>query len=289
MDQDALGVALTLRAHASTGGPAAAAHPVTSRYTAGYPNLAFVTISGDNAASAVSVTRLGSPAFPAMPNNTLWTNGLFQIADTYAFTKLLAGPDGAYDLFKLRAALTDLPAGDGSLLIGPVAAQETNTTRIRYGRVQLQNAYGSEFLALPIPIEIQFWSGSWQRNLVDSCTVIPASAFSWQFPTGTVPRPNNLAACETRIAVGGAAPVYTLNLSAPGAGNAGWADLTLNLGATALAANSQCTAVGGAGASDVPTNMPWLQFNWTGSVGNPRTRAVFGTFKSPLIYRRENY
>lgn len=289
MDQDALGVALTLRAHATTGGAAAASDPVTSRYTAGYPNLASVTISGDNAGVAVVATRLASPAFPIMPNNALWTNGLFQIADTYAFTKLLAGPDGAYDLFKLKAALTDLPGGDGSLLIGAASAQETNTTRVRYGRIQLQNVYGSEFLTLPIPMEIQFWNGTWQRNSIDSCTVIPASAFSWQFPTGTVPRPNNLAACETRIAVSGAAPVYALNLSAPGAGNAGWADLTLNLGATALAANSQCTAVGGAGASDSPINMNWLQFNWTGSVGNPRARAVFGTFKSPLLYRRENY
>ncbi|QTN26493.1 hypothetical protein HZ993_14270 [Rhodoferax sp. AJA081-3] len=160
---------------------------------------------------------------------------------------------------------------------------------IRSGRLQLQNAYGSEFLALPIPIAIQFWNGGWQPNLADTCTVIPASAFSWQFPAGAAPRPNNLAACESRITVGGAAPSYTLTLSAPGAANAGWADLTLNLGATALAANSQCTVVGGPGATDVPTNMPWLQFNWTGAVGNPRARATFGSFRSPLIYRRENY
>ncbi len=33
----------------------------------------------------------------------------------------------------------------------------------------------------------------------------------------------------------------------------------------------------------------WLQYNWTGAIGNPRARATFGVFKSPLIYRRENY
>jgi MSHA biogenesis protein MshQ len=291
MDQDALGVALTVKAHASTGGTAAATDPVTSRYTTGYPNLASVTISGDNGGTAVAVTRLGSPVFPTMPNNTLWTNGLFQIADTFAFTKLSAGPDGAYDLFKLKAALTDLPGGDGSLLLGPASAQETNATRVRYGRIQLRNAYGSEFLALPIPIEIQFWNGTWQRNAIDNCTVIPPSAFSWDFPNGTVPQPNNLAACETRIDLSGAAPLYTLNLPAPGAGNAGWADLTLNLGDASLRANSQCTAVGAAGANDVPTNMKWLQFNWRTltTAENPRSRATFGTFRSPLIYRRENY
>lgn len=38
---------------------------------------------------------------------------------------------------------------------------------------------------------------------------------------------------------------------------------------------------------DVP---PWLEFPWVG-VGNtdPSARATFGVFKSPLIYRRENY
>ncbi len=286
MDQDALGITLTLRAHASAAATAAATDPVTSRYTTGYDNLAEVTISGDNGGTAVAVTRLGNPAFPTMPNKALWVNGLFQINDTYAFAKLGAGPDGAYDLFKLKAALTD---PDGSLLIGAAAAQETNTTRIRNGRIQLQNAYGSEYLQLPIPITIQFWNGSWQANLVDTCTAIPATAFSWQFPAGAAPRLNNLAACESRIAVTGIAPAYTLTLSAPGAGNAGWADLTLNLGTAALLANSQCTAVGAAGATDVPTNTPWLQFNWTGAVGNPRARSTFGTFRSPLIYRRENY
>jgi hypothetical protein len=53
MDQDALGVSMALKAHASTGAAAAATDPVTSRYTAGYTNLAPVTVSGDNSSAAV--------------------------------------------------------------------------------------------------------------------------------------------------------------------------------------------------------------------------------------------
>lgn len=287
MDQDALGVALTLKAHASTGAAAAATDPVTSRYTTSYTNLASVTVSGDNGGAAVAVTRLGSPAFPTMPNTALWVNGLFQINDTYAFAKLVAGPDGAYDLFKLKAALTD---PDGSALIGSAAAQETNTTRIRYGRIQLQNAYGSEFLALPIPLTIQYWNGTWQKNTQDFCTTILASQFAWDFlPAGVAPRLNNLTACRSAATVGGTAPNYTVNLSAPGATFAGWANLTLNL---AGASGSTCTtANAGTGFSGASTtaNTPWLQFNWTGAVGNPTARATFGIFRSPLIYRRENY
>ncbi|MBA3058535.1 MAG: LamG domain-containing protein [Gammaproteobacteria bacterium] len=286
MDQDALGVALTLKAHASTGATASASDPVVSRYTTGYTNLAPVTISGDNGGTPVAVTRLGSPVFPAMPSTASWSAGLFQINNTFAFSKLGA-PDGAYDLFKLKAALAD---PDGSTLIGLPAAQETNTSKIRYGRVQLQNAYGSEYLALPVPLTLQYWNGNWQKNTLDTCTSLQANQFAWSSPAGSATRPNNLAACESAATVAGVSPNYTVTLSAPGVNNAGWADLSLNLAATAV--GSTCTtANAGTGNSGLAStvNAPWLQYNWTGALGNPKARATFGVFKSPLIYRRENY
>lgn len=290
MGQDALGVSLTLKAHASLGGTAAATDPVVSRYTTGYPNLASVTISGDNGGVAVAVTRLGSPAFPVMPNTALWSAGLFQIIDSYAFGKLSAGPDGAYDQFKLQAALSDT---DGSTLIGVAAAKETNTTRVRYGRVQLQNRYGSEYLALPVPIVLQYWNGSWQSNTLDTCTTFLPSQFAWTFPAGTVSRPNNLTACRSAApTITGTAPNYVLNLTAPGEGFSGWAELTLNLGATAV--GSTCTAANtGTGYSGAATaaNKSWLRYEWLKPAGevDPKSNATFGAFRSPLIYRRENY
>lgn len=295
MDQDALGVALTLKAHASIGGTAAATDPVVSRYTAGPTlflpaELASVTISGDNNGAAVAVTRLNSPAFPVMPNTALWNAGLFQINDSFAFSKLAAGPDGAYDLFKLMAALTD---PDGSVLIGVASAKETNTTRVRYGRAQLQNRYGSEYLALPVPVALQYWNGSWQSNTLDTCTTFLPSQFAWTFPAGTAARPNNLTACRSAApTITGTAPNFFLNLSAPGAGYPGWAELTLNLSATA--AGSTCTAANaGTGYSGLATtaNKPWLRYEWIKPAGevDPKASATFGAFRSPLIYRRENY
>lgn len=285
MDQDALGVNLVLKAHASTGGAASAADPVVSRYTAGYTNLAPVTITGDNGGAAVALTRLANPTLPSMPNTNLWSAGVFQISDTYAFGKL-ANPDGPYDLFKLKAALAD-PDGS-SLLTAPTP--ETNTSKMRYGRIQLQNAYGSELLSLPVPLAIQYWNGNWQTNSLDTCTSIQASQFAWSFPAGSAPHPNNLAACETAATVSGVGPNYTVTLNTPGASNAGWADLTLNVGAAAV--GSTCTAVNagtGFTAAATTANAPWLQFNWTGTVANPQSRANFGIYKNPLIYRRENY
>jgi hypothetical protein len=81
-----------------------------------------------------------------------------------------------------------------------------------------------------------------------------------------------------------------LSLSQSVAGRSGWVDITLNLGATALQpAATQCLVTGGPGAVEVPANLPWLQYSWTGVADNPKARAILGAFKSPLIYRRENY
>ena len=67
-------------------------------------------------------------------------------------------------------------------------------------------------------------------------------------------------------------------------------DLALNLGVSAT--GNACTSVNaGSGFSSAAstTATPWLQHNWSGTVGNPAARASFGVFKSPIIYGRENY
>jgi len=35
----------------------------------------------------------------------------------------------------------------------------------------------------------------------------------------------------------------------------------------------------------------WLQFNWTGALGNPKARATFGVYRNAneFIYMRESY
>ena len=165
---------------------------------------------------------------------------------------------------------TDASVGNDHKLVG--------VTELRSGRIRLQNTNGSELLPLPVPLQIQYWSGAtqgWQLNAADTCTKIEATNFAFSFG-------GNLDACETRIQVGGAAPNYTATLSAPGAGNLGWADLTLNLGATG--SGTQCAVGGGAETAAAP----WLQFNWKGSVENPTARAIFGVVRSgPVIHRRE--
>lgn len=277
MGQDALGVALTLKAHATTGGTASASDPVTSRYTSvppAYPGLAPVTLSGDNNGAAVAASRLTSPNFPSMPNTALWTAGQFQINDTYSFSRL-AAPDGAYDLFKLKASLAD---PEGSILIGTSSAQETNTTRIRYGRLLIGNAYGPVTMNLALPAEAQYWNskGYYLTHNEDSCTSLNLSSVALSNYT------QNLTACETSLTPTSPQSMkngrLSLTLSAPGAGNQGSVQATLNLGSAA----SGNTCLSGAASAATPANLPWFGANPTG-------RALFGLRRASYIHLRESY
>ena len=183
---------------------------------------------------------------------------------------------------KLRAVDTDIITSSGST---------EGTTEIRSGRARLINAIGSELLDLPVPFRIEYWlntTSSWQLNSADICTTITAANFAFSFPPGSAAtRPNNLnPPCKTALSIGGSGPNYTLTLSKPLINNDGWTDMTLNLGAPT---GTQCSSVGGIGPAATTANRPWLQYNWSGAVGNPQASATFGVFKAPVIYKRENY
>lgn len=152
-------------------------------------------------------------------------------------------------------------------------------TAARAGRLQMGSAYGSELLALPIPLAAQYWAagGYYVTNRDDICTNFAASSIVLSNFT------QNLAACETHFSPSGtvtlAKGVAPLRLAAPGGGNDGSVSLTLNVGSAA--AGSTC--VSSTSSAATAANLPWF-----GSI-NPAGRATFGVFKTPLIYRRESY
>lgn len=136
--------------------------------------------------------------------------------------------------------------------------------RMRLGRLSLQNAYGSELLALPMALTAEYWNGnSWVANAVDGCTALTA-------PTNGSGLTLNLAGSGTTTAtlsnplVSGNAG---LSLAAPGASHTGYVDVVINSPA-------------------------WLDFNWKGAGDtDPTARATFGIYKgnSKFIYIRELY
>ena len=240
-----------------------------------------------------------------------WSKGSYTPSSTgISFTRPTAAPDatwGPLDALNIGVAVDD---ADGVAFASGVATFDGPTptaclkpgstacwkyfsltagpTALRLGRLKLSNAYGSERLPLAMPLAFEYWtSNGWVKNSLDTCTTLSSSNFSFVFPPGTAATPNGLVACDSALTVTGSAPAYTLTLSKPSTGKPGWADLTLNLGATV--AGAQCTAVPSPGLpvqqAAATANMPWLQTN----ASDPSARATFGIFKSPLIYRRENY
>jgi hypothetical protein len=160
---------------------------------------------------------------------------------------------------------------------------------VRYGRARMANAHGSEVLRLNVPLTIEFFNGSaFAANTADTCTTFSASNFAFEY-SPTTPR---LEACETALLparLTGPSPRFNLSLNAPGIGNDGLVDVTLNLGSSAT--GNQCTAIAaGTGAAATTSGYTWLQYNWRGAVGNPKARATFGKYRSgPVIHRQEVY
>lgn len=252
---------------------------ITQNYNAATGFSRAVTLSAWNSAGAVANPGPGSllpaqpPAIIAASDFTVANKGVAQVnTPSYVFTNRQTPPT------TVRIRATDSDAASS-------ATGSEGTAAIRSGRASLSNAHGSELLDLPVPFYVEYWNGSWVRNLDDTCTSGITLALA------DVTAADGLVPGETCVldsgspglsgigcAAAGVAPKrfvsppsaadFRLWLKAPGLGNSG----ALNLTAT------------------VPT---WLQFNWKGTGDtNPSARVTFGVNaakKSPIIYMRENY
>src|SRR5439155_20956589 len=166
------------------------------------------------------------------------------------------------------------------------------STEVRFGRLRMENAVGSERLQLPLQMETQYWTGiatGFVRNNDDSCTNLARANFTLN------PYTSNLNACETMVnpaSVTLASGVATINLSAPGAGNDGTVLLRLNRG---TASGNYCDAVrAGPGLAATSAGKSYLRGRWSGGTwtDDPSSRAAFGLYggqPDSFIYSRENY
>jgi MSHA biogenesis protein MshQ len=145
---------------------------------------------------------------------------------------------------------------------------------MRWGRLSLKNAYGSELLALPMALRAEYFDGSaFVRNPDDGCTSLALTQLTLNNGTTSV-------SGDQPVAVGTGSSSATL-LSPMVAGDAGLS----------------FSAPGDDGFIDVQLDLsllPWLRYDWDGDGlhdNDPQGRATFGIYKSrpSLIYRRETY
>ena len=139
-----------------------------------------IKFSGDNAVYTVQAGVAGAGTL------TLASPGLLQaippaatgVAVLYGFNRLSSGQDGPYDNFSLVVAISD---ADGALIssvnglaVTPAASVAVGNTKLRHGRMQIANMYGSERRALLVPLAAQYWNGTvFVSNALDSnCTAL---------------------------------------------------------------------------------------------------------------------
>ncbi|MGH8633119.1 MAG: DUF6701 domain-containing protein [Burkholderiales bacterium] len=232
------------------------------------------------------------------------TNGVgtltFGSGTGLAFTRSTTTPNAPFNAdiaLAINVIDTDLvayagnPASFGAASSGGGISFSSGNA-MRFGRLVIRNANGSQLVPLQVQVEAQYWSGAptnaFITNTMDNCTTIASGN------NAMGPYTSNLSSCETALSGGGTLGMgrKTLQLAAPGAANNGSVTLTVNLGASA--SGNTCTAVGGGpGPATTAANLPHLLGNWTGANydQNPTARATFGVSRGAeeVIFVRENF
>jgi MSHA biogenesis protein MshQ len=227
----------------------------TQNYAGSYAKLDLTTWSnfGFTATTLPAGSVLSASATAPAGN---WNNGVATVTAKHQLsrpTALIGETNVVVQATPIDSDGVTMTAAD----IGP-------STPLRYGRLTLQNAYGSELLALPMSLTAEYWNGnSWITNAADNCTALNAPANGSGLTLNLTSGGTTTAALSNPLVSGDAG----LSLAAPGATHTGYVDVVINSPA-------------------------WLDFNWQGA-GNtdPIGRATFGIYKgnSRFIYIRELY
>ncbi|MES2900015.1 MAG: DUF6701 domain-containing protein [Pseudomonadota bacterium] len=228
--------------------------------------------------SGGSVSRLAMTGASA----STWASGVTTVTSTLSFSRQLL-PDGPFDALDIGILPldTDAVGGTGFDLNADGDALSTlerislGTTKMRFGRLALRPAYGSQLINLRVPVLAQYYNGSsFVTNTDDNCTTLLTTHAALSDWTGGVTSTN---LPQTKIqSVGvfssGASFITIGKPTNPVPTTRGSALIEVNLGPTGA-------------------NLSYFLGNWVPGgtyISNPRTRATFGNYSpTPVIYMRE--
>ena len=260
----------------------------TQNYHGGFAKLGLTAWSGFNFTTAASLPAGSVLSASATAPTGAWNQGLAAVTAKHQVSRptALTGETSV----TVRAAPCD---SDGGITVTPgapigtcpssiatiPAAPVASATPLRYGRLNLQSAHGSELLPLPVSLTAQYWNGSaFVLNTDDNCTAVTAPTsvaggltFYTEVPAAAPG--NHLSSTETAASVSAtgklAAGNAQLAFTAPGSGNDGFFDITY-------------------------TAPNWLRFDWNAAIAgeeSPSGRVTFGIYKgnNSQIFLREVY
>jgi len=188
------------------------------------------------------------------------------------------------------------PTDTDNVTIAAATEVTSTATTLRYGRLRLMNAYGSELLPILVPVRAEFFNGTrWLPNADDGCTTVPAASLA----LGNITTPGGaglaVGAPPAGIVLSPAATLAngTTNIRlTPTTPGTGTLDMVLNLG-TGIATPDSCLAAmaGVVGGAAPAVSLAHLLGNWCGAAADraPHARIRFGASRAPYIYLRERY
>ncbi|MGD8708845.1 MAG: hypothetical protein PVF40_00535 [Ectothiorhodospiraceae bacterium] len=231
-----------------------------------------------------------SPGTVSLSGNADGTTAVSLTGDSYQYVKNppSTDPDPKVAPFSpdIGLALQSYRDSDGVAAsdLPQTLAVDGSSAEIRYGRLELGNAHGSERVDLTVPLLATYFDGvGYRTNDLDSCTGYDSSYLAVEGGFTT-------ASGAGTLVLGRSDPNNPVQLAAPGAGNTG--RVTVMYCLDAAGAVAPCPATGG------NAGLPWLRSDWprdgnTDGVADddPYGLATFGVFHGAdgQIYRRELY
>jgi len=274
---------LTITAYNAATTPA-----VTQNYTGDFVKLAATDFSVSS--PTTDATQLGAdntnlarllwaPAAPSLTDNA---DGSLRFSfgnDSYRYlheANSLIGPfNNTVNL--IFTAITDSDSVSTKSL--PHTLQPGGES-IRFGRLAIANAHGSELVPLDITVQAEYFNGTnWQTNTVDQCTTLNLASHFQLNNTGSWVLASSamiIEAGSTTASLTNNSPLVNgsavLTLSAPGEDNQGYVDI----------------------GSQLSSSHSWLLGDYDGDGSyddDPLGRASFGLFKGSdnILFRRELY
>jgi MSHA biogenesis protein MshQ len=283
------------------------ANAVTQNYTtvSGYARLDPATIAQLGLGAVGVNPALASTNLTARIDPSLGSGGSFVAGQAVNATATVpitrASPsvlDGPYANVRIGIAPVDsdsvaLRAADLNLDVdgagGNDRIQVGAATNLRFGRLRLENAVGSQTLDLPIAMRAEYWAGTaFVTNGDDGCTSIAAGNIAFGNYQGGITAGNVNAANLSGLGGTFAAGVGNFTLLRPSGAPpaAGSVDICVDLGADTTPPPT-C-------AAGTPAGRSYLQGRNAGANydDDPVARAAFGLFGAQpnnFIYFRENF
>lgn len=219
---------------------------------------------------------------PALSDNGNGTLSLILGNDRYTYSREANALIAPFNN-SIVISVSSITDSDGvSASTTPMSLQPAGEP-IRYGRIKLTNANGSDLADLQVPMQAEYFDGNnFVTNPLDSCSV---AAISFADPIATdallttstcVWDPNNLSGSAKCIGQTPSGEGYVEGASL----SSGSFNLFLK------APNVQGSLTVNAAVDN------WMRFNWTGAgLANPSVTATFGVYQGrpSVIYMRELY